>query len=67
MEQYTAERYHKPTDEFDPSWDFSGAIEDLRLMFKVGFALSNESLFPNWKEGTSFKAKRDADMAAAKK
>jgi Zn-dependent M28 family amino/carboxypeptidase len=67
VEQYTAERYHKPADEFDQSWDFSGAIEDLRLMFKVGYALSNESLFPNWKEGTSFKAKRDADMAAAKK
>ena len=66
-DQYTAERYHKPTDEFDPSWDFSGAVEDLQLVFKVGYTLSNESLFPNWKEGTSFKAKRDADMAAVKK
>jgi hypothetical protein len=26
-----------------------------------------ESTFPNWKEGTEFKAKRDADMEAAKK
>lgn len=66
-DQYTAENYHKPSDEFDPSWDFSGAVEDLQLVFKVGYALSNESLFPNWKEGTSFKAKRDADMAAVKK
>ena len=66
-DQYTAEKYHKPTDEFDPGWDFSGTIEDLRLIFKVGYALSNDSLFPNWKEGTSFKAKRDADMAAAGK
>ncbi len=64
---YTVEKYHKPTDEFDPGWDFSGAVEDLRLIFKVGYALGNESLFPNWKEGTSFKAKRDADMAAAVK
>jgi Zn-dependent M28 family amino/carboxypeptidase len=66
-DQYTAENYHKPSDEFDPSWDFSGAVEDLQLVFKVGYTLSNESLFPNWKEGTSFKAKRDADMAAVKK
>jgi Zn-dependent M28 family amino/carboxypeptidase len=66
-EKYTAENYHKPSDEFDPSWDLSGAIEDLRLLFRVGYKLSMESTFPNWKEGTEFKAKRDADMEAAKK
>ncbi|MCG8603806.1 M28 family metallopeptidase [bacterium] len=60
---YTAERYHKPSDEFDPNWDLSGAIDDLKLLFRVGHRLSNESTFPNWKEGTEFKAKRDADMA----
>jgi Zn-dependent M28 family amino/carboxypeptidase len=59
---YTAERYHKPSDEFDPNWDLSGAIDDLKLLFRVGYRLSNENTFPNWKEGTEFKAKRDADM-----
>ena len=67
QEKYTAENYHKPSDEFDPNWDLSGAIEDLRLLFKVGHKLSMESIFPNWKEGTEFKAKRDADMEAANK
>jgi Zn-dependent M28 family amino/carboxypeptidase len=66
-EKYAAENYHKPSDEFDPNWDLSGAIEDLRLLFRVGYKLSMESTFPNWKEGTEFKAKRDADMEAAKK
>lgn len=60
--KYTAENYHKPSDEFDPNWDLSGAIDDLRLLFKVGYKLSMESTFPNWREGTEFKAKRDADM-----
>lgn len=64
-DKYTAENYHKPSDEFDPSWDLSGAIDDLRLLFKVGYRLAMESTFPNWKEGTPYKAKRDADMAAA--
>ena len=27
---YTANRYHKPADEYDPNWDFRGVIEDLR-------------------------------------
>ncbi len=66
-EKYTAENYHKPSDEFDPSWDLSGAAEDLRLLFKVGYRLAMEATFPNWKEGTEYKAKRDAVMAAAKK
>jgi len=66
-EKYTAENYHKPSDEYDPDWDLSGAIDDLRLLFKVGYKLSMETTFPNWKEGTEFKAKRDADMAATGK
>jgi len=65
-DKYLAENYHKPSDEYDPNWDLSGAIDDLRLLFKVGYRLSTESAFPNWKQGTEFKAKRDADMGAAK-
>ncbi|UCC40727.1 MAG: M28 family peptidase [Candidatus Aminicenantes bacterium] len=66
LEEYLANHYHKPSDEYDPNWDLSGAIEDLRLLFKIGYRLSTESTFPNWKEGTEFKAKRDADMKAVK-
>lgn len=65
-DNYTAQDYHKPSDEYDPNWDLSGAIDDLRLLFKVGYRLAEESTFPNWKEGTEYKAKRDADMGAAK-
>ena len=66
-DKYTAENYHKPSDEFDPKWDLSGAIDDLHLLFKVGYRLAMESTFPNWKEGSEYKAKRDADMGLAKK
>jgi len=65
MDKYTAEKYHKPADEFDPNWDLSGAVDDLRLFFRLGYRLGRESTFPNWKEGTEFKAKRDADMQEA--
>lgn len=66
MEKFVAEKYHKPSDEFDPNWDLSGAIDDLRLLFKVGYRLAMESTFPNWKEGVEYKTKRDAAMAATK-
>lgn len=63
-ENYTANNYHKPSDEFDPDWDLSGMVDDLQLLFRVGYKLGMEDTFPNWKEGTEFKAKRDKDMQA---
>lgn len=62
IENYIREKYHKPSDEFDPNWDLSGLLEDLHMYFKIGWRLSMESTFPNWKEGSEFKSKRDADM-----
>lgn len=64
-DKYIAENYHKPSDEYDPSWDLSGAVEDLQLILKIGYRLSRESSFPNWREGSEFKAKRDADIKGA--
>ncbi|MFQ6046891.1 MAG: M28 family metallopeptidase, partial [Gemmatimonadales bacterium] len=64
-DEYTNKNYHKPSDEYDPSWDLSGAVDDLRLLFRVGYRLANESYFPNWSEGTEFRALRDSMMAEA--
>jgi Zn-dependent M28 family amino/carboxypeptidase len=62
MDKYTAERYHKVSDEFDHAWDLSGAVDDLRLLFAIGHRLSRERAFPNWREGNEFRAIRDSMM-----
>jgi len=55
--------YHKPTDQYDPdTWTFTGIVDDAKLMFKIGYELSNESTFPNWKEGSEFKEIREKQM-----
>jgi len=59
-DEYTAQHYHKPSDEYRPDWDLSGAIDDVRLFFEVGYRIANESTFPSWRDGTEFKAVRDA-------
>ena len=58
-EEYTAKHYHQPSDEVNPDWDLSGAIQDLQLLFEVGYEVANGNKFPDWKPGTEFKAKRD--------
>lgn len=62
IENYIRDKYHKPSDEYDPNWDLSGALDDLHMYFMLGYRLSAESTFPNWKEGSEFKARRDAAM-----
>ena len=58
--EYTANDYHKPSDEIKPDWDLSGAIEDLALMFLVGYDVAEGDVWPTWSEGTEFKARREA-------
>ncbi len=58
-ELFVANNYHQPSDEYLPSWDMSGAVEDLRLFFLTGKDIVNSSDWPEWNEGTEFKAIRD--------
>ncbi|HET7201751.1 MAG TPA: M28 family metallopeptidase [Steroidobacteraceae bacterium] len=60
LEDYTANRYHKPSDEYDPGWDVSGTLLDLQLYYDVGLAIANSQRWPNWREGTEFRAIREA-------
>lgn len=56
---YNRLRYHSPADEFDANtWNLEGMVEDIRLLFDVGYQLSNENTFPAWKKGSEFKAYR---------
>jgi len=59
-DQYTQLHYHQPSDEFDPTWDFSGAEADVRALFRVGFELSESKDWPEWSDGSEFKAIRSA-------
>jgi len=59
-EEYTEKNYHRPSDEYDPNtWVLDGAIEDLKLFFQVGLRAANTSTWPQWKEGSEFKAIRE--------
>jgi len=59
LEDYTAKRYHKPSDEYDPGWDVSGTLQDLDVFYGVGLAIANDERWPNWREDSEFRAIRD--------
>jgi Zn-dependent M28 family amino/carboxypeptidase len=59
-DEYLAKHYHQPSDEVDPTWDLSGAVQDVQLLFEVGYQVANGDKFPEWKTGSEFKSRRDA-------
>lgn len=63
-QDYNENRYHAPSDEYDPNWNLEGAAQDILLYFDVASKLSRESSFPNWLEGNEFKGIRDATSAS---
>lgn len=58
-DDYTTNRYHKPADEYDPAWDWSGAVQDLRLYYVLGREMADSRLWPNWYPSAEFRAIRD--------
>ncbi|BBF70765.1 M28 family metallopeptidase [Sphingomonas bisphenolicum] len=62
-EDYTKNRYHGPKDEYDPNWDWTGVLADLKLYYNVGRDLATTTDWPNWVEGDEFRAIRDKDRA----
>jgi Zn-dependent M28 family amino/carboxypeptidase len=59
-EEWTAKRYHQPSDVVLPDWDLTGTREDLKVYFAVGYRVAQADKYPEWKPGNEFKAKREA-------
>jgi Zn-dependent M28 family amino/carboxypeptidase len=55
IDEFIARDYHRVTEEIRPDWDLSGAVEDARLMFDVGWNVAQERRRPEWKRGSEFK------------
>lgn len=63
QQDFTTNFYHKPSDEYDASkWDLNASLEEIQLYFNIGNRLVNSNVWPQWKEGSEFKAVRDAYM-----
>ena len=68
FDDYLANGYHKPGDEYDAgTWDLTGIEEDVRILFETGWRLADDSRFPNWRYGNEFRPLRDRMLSPAGK
>ena len=58
-EEYTANDYHKVSDEVKPDWDLSGAVEDLTFMYELGSMVVESDGWPEWSPTSEFRAVRE--------
>ena len=65
-EEYTANHYHQPSDEWQASWSFTGMARDLQILYTLGSDLANSNAWPNWSQDSEFRAARDASAADRK-
>lgn len=63
QQNYITNHYHKPSDGYKPGdWDLDAALEEIDLYYHIGKRLVNSEVWPQWKDGSEFKATRDAYM-----
>ena len=59
-DEFVAKHYHQVSDELDPKWDLSGAVQDVQLLFEVGYQVANGDKFPEWKAKSEFRVRHEA-------
>jgi Zn-dependent M28 family amino/carboxypeptidase len=64
-QDYVAHRYHQPSDEVDPSWDFSGLEQLTQLGFEIGRRVANLTEMPSWQPGDEFLPARQQSLAGS--
>ena len=58
-DEYTKERYHAPSDEYNDTWDLTGLQQVNEIFYELGRSLADSRDWPNWNEGAEFRALRD--------
>jgi Zn-dependent M28 family amino/carboxypeptidase len=54
QEAYNDKDYHQPSDQYDPSWDFSGGVEDMKVLAQLGWRIANQPDMPTYNAGDQF-------------
>ncbi|WP_075794194.1 M28 family peptidase [Massilia putida] len=53
-------RYHQADDEYDPSWDLAGMVQQAQFALNLGRVVADAPAMPAWKKGDQFGKIREA-------
>ena len=65
FQDYNQHRYHQPSDEYSPNWNFGGMVQQARLAFWIGLRVSNATEAPQWNRGDEFERARLKSLGKA--
>ncbi len=66
FEQYNAEHYHKPSDEYHADWDFSGMAQMAEFGLRIGIDAADTAQLPTWHSGDEFLATREKSESSTR-
>ncbi len=62
---YNETRYHRPSDEYRPTWDLKGAERTAQVTFYLVYRVATADSMPAWIAGDQFEAARREALQAA--
>jgi Zn-dependent M28 family amino/carboxypeptidase len=63
-EDYTAKRYHQPSDEYRADFDLTGAAQLAEIVLRFGTSVANSTTVPTWNPDAEFREVRERSLRA---
>ena len=54
QEAFNDTNYHQPSDQYDPSWDLTGGVNDMRVLAQLGWRIAQQPEMPKYNAGDQF-------------
>ena len=64
-EDYTAKRYHQPSDAYRPDFDLTGAAQLADIVLRFGTSVANSTTVPTWNPEAEFREVREKSLRAS--
>jgi Zn-dependent M28 family amino/carboxypeptidase len=62
VDEYTATRYHQPSDEILPTFSYDGAVQQIRVIIRTAVAVATAKGQPTWNRGSEFRNAGEARL-----
>lgn len=61
-DDYSDHRYHQPSDEVLPSFDYAGAVQQMKVITRTALLVADSPAMPTWSASSEFKEAGEARM-----